>query len=116
MTGTRDSEISMKEITAYGNEIPKVEIDSSDSDSDNSSALGYFDPPIQNYRSMQILENRVTGNFEGNMFVIQRSSDNISKIEVTGDYTPRGSVADDMKSIGSFNAKPTFKNNKNLEN
>jgi hypothetical protein len=53
------------------NDVPKVEDVSSDTESgSDNSTHGYFDPPIQNYRSMQQFNNRKTGNFEGNMFVI----------------------------------------------
>jgi predicted nucleotidyltransferase len=52
LTGTRESDISVKTISVTGSEVPKVEDMSSDTESDNSTH-GYFDPPIQNYRSMQ---------------------------------------------------------------
>lgn len=64
LTGTRDSETSLKTVT-----VVETDDDSVSSDSDNSTH-GYFDPPINNYRQMHHLNNRKTGDFEGNQFII----------------------------------------------
>ena len=45
----------------------------SDSGSDNSETR-YFDPPIQNYSNLNMMRNRLTSNFAGDMFLIQRLS------------------------------------------
>lgn len=61
----------MKTVTVASSSHPDQD-DSSDNSSDIGRSSSYFDPPIQIYRQLSALQNRQTGNFEGNMFVIQR--------------------------------------------
>jgi len=70
---TNNSDVSFKNQTLEESATQNDLDSSSENSSEYSLQQGYFNPPISNYRQMNNLQNRITSNFEGNMFIIQQT-------------------------------------------